>query len=275
MSKAMEAVAVAVCVLLTVTGCTAGRIGKSAQPIQSPAVIETVEAPIQPAPSIPEKQPVPDETDSQPLVEVRSFTNTKSFSSDVHVIHSEKGNLLVDPGYYGDDLAEYVDSIGGLDAILITHGHWDNIFALDVAAAANPRAEIYMHELDVDFLRDPILNASVPNGFLLTIETKPLTFTEGFYRIGGYDFEVIHTPGHTCGCCIFYFEEENVLFSGDTFMIPFVGSADHPTGSEADRAATIQRFKQRVFPDDMKIYPGHRGNTTYAEMVKTNVNLKD
>ncbi len=191
------------------------------------------------------------------------------------MLSSDKGNILIDPGFYSDDLAAYVEEIGGLDAILITHGHWDNIHALDAAVAANPDAEVYIHRLDYDFLRDPVLNASLPNGFSLAVETQPLTFDEeGFYDIGGYHFELIHMPGHTCGCCCFYFEEENILFRGDMFMIPFVGSADHPTGSEIDRAASIEKFKNFGFPDDLKIYPGHRGNTTYGEMLKTNVDLQ-
>ena len=206
--------------------------------------------------------------------EVRSFRNTKSFSSTVHVISSEKGNILIDPGHYSDELSKYVDSIGGLDAILITHGHWDNIYALDKVAAANPGAKIYIHEFDYDFLRDPVLNCSDINGFSLMVDTKPQTFTEGKFIIGGYTFEIIHTPGHTCGSCIFYFEEENVLFGGDTIMAELVGSAKHPTGNEKERQDTIKMFKQLKFSDDMKVFGGHGKNTIYKDLMKTNVDLR-
>lgn len=206
--------------------------------------------------------------------EVRSFQNTKRFSSTVHVLSSEKGNILIDPGHYSEELSRYVESIGGLDAILITHGHWDNIYALDEVTAANPKAEVYIHELDYAFLRDPVLNCSDINGFSLLIDTKPRTFTEGIYTIGGYTFEVIHTPGHTCGSCIFYFAEENVLFGGDTIMAELVGSAKHPTGNEKERENTVKMFKQLKFSNDMKVFSGHGKNTVYSELMKTNKDLQ-
>lgn len=205
---------------------------------------------------------------------VKTFSSSEGFSCDVHVLSSKKGNILIDPGFYDDKLADYVETIGGLDAILVTHGHWDNLHELDKVAKANPEAEVFMNELDLPFLRDPHLNCSDINGFSLLVDTKPQTFTEGLYKIGGYDIEVIHTPGHTIGSSSLYLPEENIMFSGDTFMIPFVGSADHPTGNEEDRETTINKFKERDFPDDMKIYPGHRGNTTYKEMLKTNIDLQ-
>lgn len=206
--------------------------------------------------------------------EVRSFQNKGRFSSTVHVLSSEKGNILIDPGHYSEELSRYVESIGGLDAILITHGHWDNIYSLDEAAAANPNAKIYIHELDYNFLRDPVLNCSDINGFSLMLDTKPLTFTEGTYTIGGYTFEIIHTPGHTCGSSIFYFEEENILFGGDTIMSELVGSAEHPTGNEKERENTIKKFKQLKFSDDMKVFGGHRKNTVYKELMKINKDLQ-
>ncbi|MBC1982106.1 MBL fold metallo-hydrolase [Listeria welshimeri] len=205
---------------------------------------------------------------------VKTFSSSEGFSCEVHVLSSEKGNILVDPGFYDNELAEYVKSIGGLDVILITHGHWDNIHALDAIVKANPNAEVFIHELDIPFLRDPHLNCSDINGFSLLVDTKPKTFTEGFYTFSGYHIEVMHTPGHTIGSSSFYLPEENILFSGDTFMLPFVGSADHPTGSETDRNTTINQFKERDFRDDMKIYPGHRGNTTYKEMMEKNIDLQ-
>jgi hydroxyacylglutathione hydrolase len=206
--------------------------------------------------------------------EVRSFQNKKSFSSTVHVLSTKKGNILIDPGHYSEELSEYIDSIGGLDAILITHGHWDNIYALDKVVAANPRAKVYIHELDYAFLHDPVLNCSDINGFSLMLDTKPQTFTEDIYTIGGYTFEIIHTPGHTCGSCIFYFEEENILFGGDTIMSGLVGSAKHPTGDEKERENTIKMFKQLKFSNDMKIFGGHMKNTTYKELMKINKDLQ-
>ena len=148
------------------------------------------------------------------------------------------------------------------------------IHALDEVVAANPRAQIYIHELDFAFLRDPRLNYSDINGFSLMVDTKPQTFTEGTYTIGGYTFEIIHTPGHTCGSSIFYFEEENVLFGGDTIMSELVGSAEHPTGNVKERENTIKKFKQLKFSDDMKVFGGHRKNTVYKELMKINKDLQ-
>lgn len=205
---------------------------------------------------------------------VKTFSSTSGFSGEVHVMSSSKGNVLVDAGFYDKNLADYVESIGGLDAILLTHGHWDHTHALDDAAKANPDAKVYIHELDVPFLRDPHLNCSDINGFSLLVDTKPLTFTEGMIQVGDYEIEVMHTPGHTSGSSCFYLEEENILFTGDTFMLPFNGSPDHPTGNKTERQETIEKFKARSFKDDMKIYPGHQGNTTYKEMMETNVDLQ-
>lgn len=211
---------------------------------------------------------------TQPSVTARRFESTGGFSSTVHVLSSEKGNILIDPGHYSEELAAYVESIGGLNAILITHGHWDNIHALDEAVAANPDTEVYIHELDIPFLRDPHLNCSDINGFSLLVDTLPAVFVEGVQEIGGYVVEVIHSPGHTCGSCMFYFRDENILFGGDTIMATTVGSAAHPTGSEEERTATIEMFKERDFPDDMKVLSGHGEDTVYADLMQSNADLQ-
>ena len=110
--------------------------------------------------------------------EVRSFQNKGRFSSTVHVLSSEKGNILIDPGHYSEELSRYAESIGGLDAILITHGHWDNIYSLDEAAAANPNAKIYIHELDYNFLF--LVHADLPQVSFFTRKNVQIRSYPGF-----------------------------------------------------------------------------------------------
>ncbi len=209
-------------------------------------------------------------------ITVRKFDSTgpRAWTASFHVISSEKGNILIDPGKYDDELAEYIESIGGVEAILITHGHWDKLRGLDEAVAANPDATVYVHELDYPYFSDPVRNCSIEQGFEGITETPAETLVEGTYQIAGYTVEVIHTPGHTEGSSLFYFPDENMLIGGDTIMADLVAGSEHPGGNEADRQASIQKFKELVFPDDMKIYSGHGADTTYAELMQTNRDLQ-
>ncbi|EAD4839129.1 MBL fold metallo-hydrolase [Listeria monocytogenes] len=210
-------------------------------------------------------------------VNVRTFESTgpRAWDAKFQVISSDKGNILVDPGKYDDELSNYVESIGGLDAILITHGHWDKLRGLDEAVAANANIKVYVHEKDYPYFKNTTLNASAEQGFDGATGTKAETLSEGNYEIGGYPITVIHTPGHTEGSVLYYFPEENILIGGDTIMADKVGSSQHPGGSESDRQSSIEEFKQLTFPEDMKIYSGHGETTTYVELLKTNSDLQE
>ena len=76
----------------------------------------------------------------------------------------------------------------------------------------------------------------------------------------GYDFRVIHTPGHTLGCCCYYVESENVLFSGDTLFQNSVGRTDFENSSTS---AIVRSVREKLFllPDETHVYPGHMGET--------------
>lgn len=209
-------------------------------------------------------------------IKVQRFDSTspEGWDASFQVISSEKGNILIDPGKYDDELAAYIQSIGGIDVILITHGHWDKLRGLDSALAANPDAAVYIHELDRPNLTDPVLNCSIEHKISGIVKTQARTFTEGNYKFGEYSVEIIHTPGHTRGSSLFYFKDENMLIGGDTIMAELVGSSKHPGGNEEDRQNSIQKFKQRVFPKSMKIYSGHGEEIVYADLMKTNKDLK-
>lgn len=202
------------------------------------------------------------------------FQSSYQFSCNVYVVSSDKGNILIDPGHYDGEIRHYINEIGGLDAILLTHGHWDHTFGLDRLKADFPDAPVYMPEDGHDFLQDPYLNGSSINGFDEYVQTDVNSVPEGELKIGDYDIEVINTPGHCRGCALYYFKNENVLFTGDTIMRD-VASPIRPTGSEADQKESIRKFMRLGYRDDTPVYPGHGADTTYGYLMKNNVEVRE
>lgn len=205
---------------------------------------------------------------------VKTFRSSYRFSGNVYVVHSEKGTILIDSGYYDSEIKEYLMKIGGLDAILLTHGHWDHIYALDSLKADFPKTPVYVSEDDMGFLKEPDLNCSVTNGFRLVLHSEAEAVTEGELDIGGYRIQVIHTPGHTKGSAMYYFKDENLLFTGDTILEDVTGPTFKPTGSERDMKNSVKRFKSLGYTGETPLYPGHGNPTTYEYVLKHNRDVK-
>ena len=83
-------------------------------------------------------------------------------------------------------------------------------------------------------------------------------------ELGNLKLSFIHTPGHTCGWCCYYCEEESVLLSGDTLFNQSVGRSDFPTGS---MGTLVRSIKEKLFclPDDVMVYPGHGDYTCIVD----------
>ena len=60
-------------------------------------------------------------------------------------------------------------------------------------------------------------------------------------RVGQYEFEVRHTPGHSPGHVIFYCAAENLAFCGDTIFAGSIGRTDLPGGDEETLIESIHR----------------------------------
>lgn len=205
---------------------------------------------------------------------VRMFQSYYQFSCNVYVISSDKGNILIDPGHYDEEIRDYLNEIGGLDAVLLTHGHWDHTYGLDALKQDYPDAPVYISEDGYDFLTDSYLNGSSWNGFDLIVQTDPTTIREGNLKVAGYDIDVINTPGHCRGCVLYYFKNENVLFTGDTIMRD-VASPIRVTGSAEEQKASIKKFVNLGYKDDTPVYPGHGSDTTYGYLLENNVEVKE
>lgn len=78
---------------------------------------------------------------------------------------------------------------------------------------------------------------------------------------GNLSAKIIKTPGHTPGGCCYYFENESVLFSGDTLFYSSIGRTDFPDGSYADLIESINN-KLMSLSDNVIVYCGHGPKTS-------------
>ena len=205
---------------------------------------------------------------------IKTFQSFHQFSCNVYVVSSDRGKILIDPGHYDKRIRNYLKEIGGVDAVLLTHGHWDHSYGLDALKADYPDAPVYIHEKDRIFLKNPSLNGSAFNGFALIVHSDTAAVPEGMLRIGGYDIDVIHMPGHTSGSVIYYFPHENVLFTGDAVLKNVSSPTFSQTGSAKDAQESMRKFIHYGFSEDTAVYPGHGESTTYGYLLKHNPDIK-
>jgi len=147
------------------------------------------------------------------------------------------------------------------EAVVLTHGHFDHILAVEEIRRAFKEITVYAAEKEAKLLGDPRLNLTASYGTGVTLSPDHLVKDGDILELAGFKWQVIETPGHTEGSVCLWIKEEEVLISGDTLFAESLGRTDFPTGSSAD---IIRSIKERLFvlPDDTMVYPGHGEPTT-------------
>ena len=176
-------------------------------------------------------------------------------------------SFIIDPGYFDNDLKNYLNNIKNLKFILLTHCHFDHIMGINQLLEMFPDVKIYAFCDELTNINDPKINGSI--SFLnkvYRLNKTPFALSEGKNNIDGISFKVIKTPGHTFGSVCYYFKDDNVLFSGDFIFKASVGRTDLPTGSEFQLYQSINKFKSYAFKDDLMICPGHDEKFTYDKL---------
>jgi glyoxylase-like metal-dependent hydrolase (beta-lactamase superfamily II) len=183
--------------------------------------------------------------------------------------------LMIDPGEEADRLLQVVDELGvKLEAILLTHTHFDHVGAVAPVAKATG-APVYCPNLEVGVLAN--IMAFVPWPGFGPFESYDADETvEGGERLqlAGFDIDVIFTPGHSPGHVTYAIEDERALFSGDVLFQESVGRTDLPGGDHATLMASIAGLLER-YGDDTVVHPGHMGLTTLGRERASNPFLQD
>jgi hydroxyacylglutathione hydrolase len=183
--------------------------------------------------------------------------------------------IVVDPGDEADRILKAIDELGvSVDAILLTHTHFDHVGAVAPMARATG-APVYCPALETFVLAD--INSFVPFPGVGPFESYDADETlEGGERLqlAGLDIEVLHTPGHSPGHVTYAVEDAGALFSGDVLFQGSVGRVDLPGGDWETLLASIGTLVDR-FDDETTVYPGHMGITTLGRERATNPFLQE
>lgn len=176
--------------------------------------------------------------------------------------------VIIDPGEEsGRFLAELRQRGWDLRAIWLTHAHIDHILGVAAVHQATA-APIHLHPLD-----RPLYDALPKYGTWVGMQVEPpppphVELDAGqVLRVGGFEFTVKFTPGHSPGSVSFV--GQGLIFGGDVLFNGSVGRTDLPGGDSVTLLATIQS-EFLSLPDSTVLHSGHGPATTIGVERLTN-----
>ena len=170
-----------------------------------------------------------------------------------YLIHEEnsKSCVAIDPGGNANKVLAFLEENGlTLEAILLTHGHFDHVGAVK-DLYEKTLCKVYIHTDDL----------LLPENFT----AGPLFYTHEYgdgdvLEMAGLTIKVMHTPGHTEGSvCLLV---DDVIFAGDTLFCHSCGRTDLPGGNADALMASLAKLKN--LEGDYRVFPGHNRATTLA-----------
>ncbi len=178
--------------------------------------------------------------------------------------------IVIDPGEEADRILAAVEEMGAtIDAILLTHCHFDHIGAV-APVAKNSGAPVHCPAVETPVLADIMSYVPVPGlGPYEGYEADQTVSGGEVLELAGLTLDVIATPGHSPGHVTYSVRGEDAIFSGDVLFQGSVGRVDLPGGDGPTLLHSIGALLDS-HPAETAVYPGHMGATTLGAERATN-----
>jgi glyoxylase-like metal-dependent hydrolase (beta-lactamase superfamily II) len=193
--------------------------------------------------------------------------------TNCYLLTTNSTAVLIDASEKGNEITAAVREVlvgRNLDAIILTHGHWDHVGGVPILVA-DTGAKVYIHEDEIEQLNWGL--DRVPQSKKLFAGVDHLLKDGELLKIGDISFKVMLTPGHTSASICLYDDASGLLFSGDTLFHHSRGRTDFPTGDIVAMRETLQNLA--TLPPETKVFPGHRGTTTIGEELKNGLAMTE
>ena len=175
----------------------------------------------------------------------------KAFDDNyIWLMTTNEGSIVVDPGESINLLKVIEKKNIKLDAILVTHHHYDHTGGIEELLTKYPNLKVYGPNNNVDLIKSRLVDGELLN-------------------VIGVDFEVIEIPGHTLDHIAYYANINNspLLFCGDTLFAGGCGRVFEGTFDQMYESL----MKLKKLPQNTRIYCGHEytiNNLKFAKAVE-------
>jgi len=187
---------------------------------------------------------------------------TKYFDENCYLI-GDDNCYVIDPGSCDKIIIQKIkENFKGVKAILLTHGHFDHVGAVD-SLVNEFNCPVYLDNNDKCFIDSTSINEySIKPSISLKVNTLDAS------KIDDEDIIVINTPGHSKGSVCYLFKKENILFTGDTLFKDSIGRTDLYSGNKVEMIESLKLLKS--MKENYRICPGHDEETTLDDEKKFN-----
>ena len=210
------------------------------------------------------------------MIDVRMFT-VGLVQENCYIVRAQGSDraVIVDPGDEPERLLGAIEGLGvTIEAILLTHTHFDHVGAVAPVARATG-APVYCPELETVVLANIMDYVPWPGfGPFESYEADHTVAGGERLELAGLEIDVIFTPGHSPGHVTYSIPAGAALLSGDVLFQGSVGRVDLPGGDWPTLLKSIETLIA-THPDETAVYPGHMGVTTLARERATNPFLRE